>query len=138
MLGIDKKISEKLSWLFAQSVFIKLGTKEVHHLSPMETADLAAAHDLSMITVHHVLHILSLTLLKSKSMTGFIDIAGLLKHLPENFSTLKEEKQIELVDQALLDREHWNDAAMTRFSFANPYMICWVPESEAKVLEAVA
>ncbi len=134
-LSTFQEISKTLKWLFGQSIFIKIGQKEIHHLSKDELEPLAKEHDLHTWEIHQLLHILSLGLLRFSSFTGFIDLSAIRHHLPENFFHEKEHTQIETLYAAVCSREHYQEVSLTRFAFSNPYVICWVPESVAEAIE---
>ncbi len=135
MHTIHKKITESLHWMFGQSVFIKIGHREIHHMPIEDILSIAKEHDLAPGTLQHLLHILSLAILGIGPLTGFIDIANINAQLPSHFTKYKEQDQIKVLHEAVTERQHHQEAALSRFSFSNPYVICWIPESEEKILE---
>ena len=133
----EKQITESLHWLFSRSLFIKLGMQEIHHMSIDDIKDLAAHHGLASGDLAHVLFTLCRSMLNREVVTGFVDLLSLCSVLPDNFFHLKEDVQKELLYQAVFTREHHPENTGSRFAFSNPYLICWMPESEAEALESV-
>jgi hypothetical protein len=135
MNTINQQLTENLKWLFSQSIFIKISDQEIHHLPLVETFELAKTHGIPQPELQHLLHLLCLSLLSKPPITGFIELLTLVKQIPKDFFRKKEAEQIEVIYNALCAREHHQEVSLSRFAFANPYVICWLPESEARVLE---
>jgi len=132
---IKKQIQDDLHWLFSRSIFIKLGSQEISHMPVNEVTGLAFMRGISENELQHLLHILRLSITEHGTVTGFIDLAHLKEQLPAHFNKYKETDQVQELHKAVQTRDHLLDLSHSRFTFSNPYIICWMPESEANALE---
>lgn len=134
MFNHTRTLIDNIHWLSAQSIYITIESQEIHRETLPSIKKLLKNKNINLWEMQQILRNLSLAILKTENLSGFVDIIQLKQALPHDFFHLKENEQVRSI-QKTLGITPEQQANLSRFMPQRSYSIFWTPDPAVQNVE---